>query len=60
MSELAGLLGGGAQQQQPVVIVNVTPQGSILAENDLRAMIQQTVLRYAGRNVGPGWTGAFA
>lgn len=57
MGTLAGALGG--QQGQPVVVVNITTQGSILAENDLRAIVQQTVLRYANRNVGPGWTGAF-
>ena len=59
MSQLAGLLGGGNASQQQVMVVNITPQGSILAENDLRAMIQQTVLRYSNRNVGAGWTGAF-
>lgn len=59
MSQLAGML-GNTQGQQQVLIINITPQGSILADNDLRAMVQETVLRYSGRNVSPGWTGAFA
>ena len=58
MSQLSGLLGKASGGQQ-VMVINITPQGSILAENDLRTMIQQTVLRYANRNTGPGWTGAF-
>lgn len=58
MSELAGALSAGGSQQ-PVVIVNITPQGSILAANDLRQMVQDVVLKYAARNSSAGWTPRF-
>jgi hypothetical protein len=55
VSDLAGLLNGGAQPPPPV-IVNITPRGSILAENDLRQVVQDVVLKYTARNSSPGWT----
>lgn len=58
MADLRDLL-GGAVQQPPVVVVNVNPQGSILAENDLRRVVQDVVLKYTARNSSPGWTPRF-
>lgn len=54
-ADVAGMLGSGAQAPT-VVVVNITPQGSIFAENDLRQVVQDVVLKYAGRNSSSGWT----
>ncbi|MGH7743619.1 MAG: phage tail tape measure protein [Candidatus Dormibacteria bacterium] len=58
MAPLSGGEGfGGGQSVQ--VNVYLQPQGSIYAQSDLQRDIQQIVLRYTGRNNGPGWTPAF-
>jgi len=59
MAALANAVGGKKGSDGPdVVQVFVQAQGSIYAQNDLQREIQQIVQRYAGRNNGPGWTGA--
>ncbi|MFD1145980.1 phage tail tape measure protein [Saccharothrix hoggarensis] len=47
--------GGGGQ----VVNVKVVVEGTVIAERDLQRAVQQTVLRYAVRNAGPGLNPAF-
>lgn len=49
--------GGGAPQQ--VINVEVKVAGSVIAERDLQTTVQQTVLRYAGRNNNNGLSPTF-
>lgn len=58
MAALANAIGGKGKSSGPEIVqVFVQPQGSIYAQSDLQRDIQQIVLRYSGRNNGPGWSG---
>ncbi|AIG81248.1 Hypothetical protein AJAP_42385 (plasmid) [Amycolatopsis japonica] len=51
-------IGGGGSTQ--IVNVSLSVAGSVLTENDLQKLVQKIVIRFAGRNNGPGFTPAFS